>query len=196
MSFPGIVLTFAFINNIILVQCLGFCPVVHLPRRRLAILTLGGMVTIAMAGAALVATLVNRYVLIGWGLTSLQIMVFVLIGTGIVYALDGAVKRLMPALGLSLGAGAPGMSAHCAIVGTVLLCVRADFSPWESLAAGIASGLGFALALGLIAVIQAKLELENVPRALRGAPITFITAGLLSLGFMALDVVLLRPLVG
>jgi electron transport complex protein RnfA len=196
MSFFGILLSFSFVGNIVFVQCLGWCPLVSPPKKPAAALGAGGAVAFAMTCAVLVSYIIEKLILVSPVLRGVRLMIFVLLVAGIVYLIEQGVRWLMPALHRTMGAYAPGVSANCAILGAVFLSLKSDFSLAAGVLAGFASGLGFALALLLLSVIRDKLERENVPQALRGAPIAFITAGLLALGFLALDVAFLRNIFG
>ncbi|MBN2353163.1 MAG: hypothetical protein JXD23_11380 [Spirochaetales bacterium] len=196
MSVFSIIITFAFTGNIVFIQCLGWCPMLHPPKKTGSAIGSACAVVFVMTCSTLVSQVVGRYLLVGPVLSSFRIMCFVLMVTGFLFATERAVRRFWPALRLSLGASIPAVSANCAVLGTVFMSLKNDFSPAEGTLAGFASGLGFLLAVLLMSSIRERLDLENVPRALRGAPIAFITAGLISLGFVALDVALLSHIFG
>ena len=91
----------------------------------------------------------------------------------------------MPALYNALGVFLPLITVNCAIMGGVLFMVERDYNFGESLTYGVGAGLGWAIAIALLAAIREKLKYSDVPAPLRGLGITFITVGLMSLGFMS-----------
>ncbi len=189
MSVFGIIIIFAFTGNIVFVQCLGWCPVLNVPKKTSAAIGSACAVAFVMTCSTLVAKLLDRFVLAGPVLSSFRIMAFVLTVTGIVLLTENGVRLLWPTLHRVMGASIPVLSANCAILGAVFLSLRPGFSVAESVLAGFSSGAGYLLALLLLSAVRDRVEQENVPKALRGAPIAFIAAGLL-----ALDVALLSRL--
>mgnify|MGYP002655522612 CR=1 FL=1 len=93
--------------------------------------------------------------------------------------------KFVPSLYNALGVFLPLITVNCAIMGGVLFMVERDYNFGESIVYGIGSGLGWALAISALAGIREKLKYSDVPAPLRGLGITFITVGLMSLGFMS-----------
>lgn len=196
MSVFSIIVTFAFTGNIVFIQFLGWCPLVRPPRKMPVLIGSACAIAFVMTCSSFVAQVVGRYLLVGPVLSTFRIMFFVLLVTGFLYATERIVRRFWPALRLALGASVPAVGANCALLGTVFLVLKNDFTPAEGALAGFSAGVGFFLALLIMSVIKERLDRENVPRALRGAPLAFITAGLVSLVFVALDAALLSHLFG
>ena len=105
----------------------------------------------------------------------------------IVQILEMFLDKYVPALYNALGVFLPLITVNCAILGSTLLMVERDYSFPESVAFGLGSGFGWALAIVALAGIREKLKYSDVPEGLRGLGITFITVGLMSLGFMSLS---------
>ncbi len=93
--------------------------------------------------------------------------------------------RFMPALYSALGVFLPLITVNCAILGGSLFMVERDYNFAESVTYGLGSGVGWALAITALAGVREKMKYSDVPEGLRGLGITFITVGLMSLGFMA-----------
>jgi electron transport complex protein RnfA len=106
------------------------------------------------------------------------------------------ITKLSPDLYKALGIYLPLITTNCAVLGIALINARNNYNLIESFLAGIAAGVGFFIAIILMSAIRERLERENVPQALRGAPIAFLTAGLMALGFMAFDNALLKNILG
>ena len=103
----------------------------------------------------------------------------------IVQILEMVLDKFIPALYAALGVFLPLITVNCAILGASLFMVERDYNFGESLVYGFGAGVGWALAIVLLAAIREKLKYSDVPPGLRGLGITFITVGLMSLGFMS-----------
>jgi len=104
-----------------------------------------------------------------------------------VQILEMFLDKFVPALYNALGVFLPLITVNCAILGATLFMVERDYSFSESVAFGLGSGFGWALAIVALAGIREKLKYSDVPDGLRGLGITFVTVGLMSLGFMSLS---------
>ncbi len=196
MSYVGVILTFVFVNNLVLSQLLGVCPFVGVPRRTGESLVLGCAVTFVLSLSALATWAVYRMALVPLRMEYLQTVTFVLVIVGLVRLLEKGVQRVSPPLRRALGVYLPMLSTNCAVLGMALIAVRSGYGALESFVAGIAAGAGFLLALVIMSSIREKLDAEWVPHPLRGVPITFVTAGLMALAFLAFDRALLQSLLG
>ena len=102
-----------------------------------------------------------------------------------VQIVEMALDKFMPALYSALGIFLPLIAVNCAILGSSLFMVERDYNFTESIVFGAGNGIGFALALIALAAIREKMRYSDVPAGLRGLGITFITTGLMAIGFMA-----------
>lgn len=117
-------------------------------------------------------------------LTYLRTIAFILVIATLVQFVEMVVHKLSPGLYRSLGIYLPLITTNCAIMGVSLLNINENYNFIESIVNGAASGIGFTLALVLMAGLREKLEYANLPQALKGAPIAFIMAGLMSMAFL------------
>ena len=106
------------------------------------------------------------------------------------------IRKISPELYKALGIYLPLITTNCAVLGIAFICVNNEYSILQSVVAGFAAGLGFTLAIILMSSIREKLDRVKVPKALRGAPIAFISAGLMALAFMAFDMAILKNIFG
>ena len=107
------------------------------------------------------------------------------------------IQKFSPPLYRALGIYLPLITTNCAVMGVALIAVVDEsFGPLKSFFAGFSAGVGFLLAIVIMSSLREKLETEWIPRAFRGIPIAFITAGLMALAFMAFDKALLNNLFG
>jgi len=196
MSYIAIIITFVFINNFILTQFLGLCPFIGVSKNIESAVGMGFAVTFVMAIASVVTWLVYYYILIPFGLTYLQTITFILVIASLVQLVEMIVQRISPPLYKALGIFLPLITTNCAVLGIALINVTSSYNLLESFIAGISAGLGFLLAIVLMANIRERLELEQVPKPFKGVPIAFISGGLMALAFMAFDKALLTNLLG
>jgi electron transport complex protein RnfA len=106
------------------------------------------------------------------------------------------IQKLSPPLYKALGIYLPLITTNCAVLGIALIAVRNEYNAPESFVAGFSAGIGFLLVMLLMSTLREKLDIEWVPKPLKGVPIAFITGGLMALAFMAFDKALLKNLLG
>jgi electron transport complex protein RnfA len=145
---------------------------------------MGMAVIFVMTLASLATNLIYNFILVPLNLLFLQIIVFILVIASLVQLVEIVLEKVSPALYRALGIYLPLITTNCAILGLALLNVIKGHSAIQAIVFGLGAGIGFALALLIMAGIRERLELADVPIALQGAAITLITAGLLSLAFM------------
>ncbi len=196
MTYIGIIITYTFVQNFVLVELLGLCPFVDVSRKPEAAVGLGLAVTFVMSLSSLLTWVVFHVVLVPLGLGFLQVLTFLLVIVALVQFLDLVMQRVSSALYRMLGSYLPLITANCAILGIALIAVRSQYNALESLVAGFAAGGGFLLVTVLMAVLRERLELEWVPKPFRGIPAAFISAGLMAMAFLAFDKAFLSGLLG
>lgn len=196
MSYIGIIITFVFINNFILAQFLGLCPFIGVSRNTDSAVGMGFAVIFVMSMASLATWAVYRLILVPLHIEYLQTISFILIIAALVQLVEMVIMKISPPLYKALGIYLPLITTNCAVLGIALIAVRSDYNALESFVAGIAAGIGFLLAIVVMSTIRERLDKEWVPKPFRGVPISFITAGLMALAFMAFDKALLKNLIG
>jgi electron transport complex protein RnfA len=178
------------INNIVFTLMIGICPLCGVTRKLSGAAWMGVAVMIVMGATSLVTWLVNRYVLVPHSIQYLQTMVFILIIVSLVQFLEMALEKFWPLVYEALSAYLPIIATNCAVLAVCLLnagrnpVTGRSFTLIEAFVNGVASGAGFLLALLLLSGIQHRLELSHVPASMKGLPITFLSAGLVSLAFL------------
>lgn len=172
------------VNNFVLTRFLGICPFLGVSRKVETALGMGMAVIFVITLASLVTNLIYNFVLVPLNLLFLHIIVFILVIASLVQLVEIILEKISPALYRALGIYLPLITVNCAILGLALLNVIKGYNAIQAIAFGLGAGIGFALALLIMAGIRERLELADVPVALQGAAITLITAGLLSLVFM------------
>ena len=137
-----------------------------------------------MTITAIVTWLLNNFILIPLELEILQTVSFILVIASLVQLVEMYIRKISKPLYEVLGIYLPLITTNCAIMGFALFAVSREYDFIESLGFGIGSGIGFTLALVIMAGIREELELANVPKVFQGAGITMIVAGCLALAFM------------
>lgn len=172
------------INNFVLSYFLGICPFIGVSNKISSAVSMGLATTFVMVLTAMVSWLLYFLVLVPYGLEFLQIPSFILVIAALVQFVEMVIKKVSQPLYRALGIFLPLITTNCAILGLALLLVMRDYTFPESLVFGLGAGAGFTLALIIMAGIREELELADVPKGFRGAPITLIVAGILALAFM------------
>jgi electron transport complex protein RnfA len=175
----------ALVNNFVLVQLLGVCPFIGGTQRVDGAIGLSLAMALVLTLAAGASQLVDLYVLRPYGLEYLRLFALLLVIGAAVGVTELAVRRFAPLLQRVLGLYVPLVATNCAVLGVALINTTASRSFVAALFYGTGAALGFGLALTLFAGLRERVALADVPFAFRGAPITFVTAGILSLAFMA-----------
>lgn len=183
-----------FIENLALAFFLGMCTFIAISKKIETALGLG----IAVVVVQVITVPVNNLILngllkdgaLGWlgvhvDLTFLGLISYIGVIAAIVQILEMFLDKFVPALYNALGVFLPLITVNCAILGGSLFMVERDYNFAESVTYGIGSGIGWALAITALAGVREKLKYSDVPGGLQGLGITFITVGLMSLGFMA-----------
>lgn len=184
LEYISIIITAILVNNIVFAQFLGICPFIGVSKNLDSAAGMGMAVTFVMAIATLATWLVQHYLLVPFGLVYLQTIAFILIIAILVQMLEIVMKKTSPSLYASLGVFLPLITTNCAVLGVAIIVAQKDMPLLQSVIYAIATALGFTLALVMMAGIREQLEVADVPRPMRGAPIALIVAGLLAMAFM------------
>ncbi len=194
MSYIGIIITYVFVQNFILVQFMGLCPFIGVSRNSESALGMGMAVTFVTAVASVVCYAVYTYLLVPFDLAYLETISFILVIAALVQMVEMVIRKMSPSLYKALGIFLPLITTNCAVLGIAIINIDEGYNMLESFFAGLAAGLGFTLAIVLMSNIREKLELTPVRKVFTGVPIAFISAGLMALAFMAFDSSLLTNL--
>ncbi len=184
LEYLAIIFTAILANNIVFAQFLGICPFIGVSKNMSSAFGMGMAVTFVMAVATAVTWLLQHFVLAPLGLVYVQTIAFILVIAVLVQMLEIVMKKTSPALYAALGVFLPLITTNCAVLGVAIIVAQKDFGFLHSLVYTVATALGFAMALALMAGIRMQLELSDVPRSMRGVPIALITAGILAMAFM------------
>lgn len=174
----------AIVNNFVLIYFLGICPFLGVSNKIEKAFSMGLATTFVMVLAAMVTWMINNFILIRFNLPFLQYVSFIIVIASLVQFVEMFIRKTSPTLYRSLGIFLPLITTNCAILGLALLSALREYNFIQSIVFGLAAGVGFTLALCIMAGIREELELAPIPESFKGAPITLIIAGLLALAFM------------
>jgi Na+-translocating ferredoxin:NAD+ oxidoreductase subunit A len=184
MEYILIIISAVFVNNIVLTRFLGICPFLGVSNKFSSALGMSGGVVFVMTMATVVTFLINQYVLVPLNVHFLQTIIYILVIAALVQIVEIILKKVSPALYQALGVYLPLITTNCTILGVALLVVQNNMTLAKAIVFAVANGAGFAFALLLFAGVRERMELSDIPEALKGVPISLITAGLLSMAFM------------
>ncbi|TVR05324.1 MAG: electron transport complex subunit RsxA [Spirochaetaceae bacterium] len=185
MQFIVLIISAAVVNNFVLTYFVGVCPFIGVSKKIDSALSMGIAVTFVMTITATVTWLINRYILIGLGLPFLEYVSYIVVIASLVQFVEMFIKKTSPALYRTLGIFLPLITTNCAILFVALLLTMREYGFLESIVFGIGGGLGFTLAIVIMAGIREQLEVADIPKPFQGAAITLIVAGIIALSFMA-----------
>jgi len=171
------------VQNFVLYYFLGICPFLGVSKKIDSALSMGLAVTFVMSITAIVSWLINNLILIPYDLGYLQIVSFILVIASLVQLVEMFIRKISPPLYQALGIYLPLITTNCAIMGLALIAALNEYSFVETVIFGFGSGLGFTLAIVLMAGIREQLDLSDVPEPLKGAGIALIVAGIMALAF-------------
>ncbi len=185
MDYFVLIIAAIFVNNIVLAQYLGNCPFIGTSKDSGVAIGMGLAVVFVGTMAASITWCVQKYLLGPNDLGYLQTICFILVIAALVQFVEMFLKKVIPPLYKSLGIFLPLITTNCAVLGIAIICQREAYTLIETIIFSIASGVGFMLALVVLASIRERLDLARVPVSMKGTPIALIMAGLMSLAFFA-----------
>jgi Na+-translocating ferredoxin:NAD+ oxidoreductase subunit A len=178
-----LIIAASLINNFVFTRFLGLCIFFGVTKRMETAVGMSITFTSVMMISAALSWLIFNHIMVPLGITFLKIIVFIGVVAGFVQASDTMMRKVSPGLYHKLGIYLALISTNCIILAVPLLNAGEHYSFLESLAFAFGSGIGFALALIIMASIREKLELADVPGPFKGLPIAFIVTGLIALAF-------------
>lgn len=190
-SLFSIAVTYAIINNVVLSQFLGICPFLGVSKKTETAAGMGGAVIFVITIAAFVTGVINKFILanealinMGIDLRYLKTIIFILVIASLVQFVEMFLKKAMPALYQSLGVFLPLITTNCAVLGVALNAITYEYDILQTVVYGLATGVGFFIAIVLMAGIREKIEYNDIPKAFQGTAIVLMAAALMSIAFM------------
>ena len=173
----------AFINNVVLSQFLGLCAFLGVSKKMDTAAGMGGAVIFVITISSFVTALIYKFLLLPLNVTYLQTIVFILVIAALVQFVEMFLKKSSPSLYNALGLYLPLITTNCAVLGVALINVQKSYGIVESVVNGLATAVGFTIAIVLMAGIREKIEYNDVPESFKGSPIVLLTACLMAIAF-------------
>lgn len=174
-------------ENYVLCKFLGICPFLGVSKKVNTALGMSGAVIFVMVLATAVTYPVYMWLLVPAGLGYLETIVFILIIAGLVQLVEIVLKKFIPALYNSLGIYLPLITTNCAVLGVTMLVIEKtgeSYGYLHALVNALGAGVGFLVAMVMFAGVRQRLESCDIPKSLKGLPITLVAASLVSLSFL------------
>ena len=190
-SLFAIAVTYAVVNNVVLSQFLGICPFLGVSKKTETAAGMGGAVIFVITVAAFVTGVIYKFILaneallnMGIDLRYLKTIVFILVIASLVQFVEMFLKKMMPPLYQSLGVFLPLITTNCAVLGVALNAITYEYNLLETVVYGLATGIGFFIAIVLMAGIREKIEYNDIPKPFQGTATVLLVATLMSIAFM------------
>ena len=172
------------INNFVFTRYLGLCIFFGVTKKMETAVGMSITFTSVMVISSALSWVIYKAIMIPLNLTFLKIVIFIGIVAGFVQAADTIMRKVSPGLYYKLGIYLALITTNCIILAVPLINAGENYSFLQSLSFALGSGIGFALALIIMASIRERLELADVPKSFQGLPIAFIVTGLIALAFL------------
>ena len=190
-SLFSIAVTYAIINNVVLSQFLGICPFLGVSKKTETAAGMGAAVIFVITIAAFVTGIINKFILanealiqMGIDLRYLKTIVFILVIASLVQFVEMFLKKSMPPLYESLGVFLPLITTNCAVLGVALNAITYEYDILQTVVYGLATGVGFFIAIVLLAGIREKIEYNDIPKPFQGTAIVLMASALMAIAFM------------
>ena len=189
-----IIISAIFVNNILLSQFLGICPFLGVSNKLSTATGMSGAVCFVITLATIVTYLINKYLLLPFGLEFLQTSAFILVIAALVQIVEIVLKKISPSLYQALGIFLPLITTNCAVLGVAITVVTKEFAYGgaephllnlgEATVYAFATSVGYGIAMILFAGLREHLAGNQVPQAFKGLPIALITVGIMAMAFL------------
>ncbi len=171
------------IDNVVLIQFLALCPFIGMTTDTGKAIGMGIATSFVMVLATVATWPLYYYVLAPLGLTFLQTLVFILVIASLVQLVEFYLKKSAPALYSSMGVYLALITTNCAILAVTLNCISKEYNFAQSIVYAVGSAAGFLISMVLMSGIRQRIKIAPVPNFLKGTPVLFVAAGLLSMAF-------------
>ena len=187
----SIAVTYAIVNNVVLSQFLGICPFLGVSKKTETAAGMGAAVIFVITIAAFVTGIINKFILanealiqMGIDLRYLKTIVFILVIASLVQFVEMFLKKSMPPLYESLGVFLPLITTNCAVLGVALNAITYEYDILQTVVYGLATGVGFFIAIVLLAGVREKIEYNDIPKPFQGTAIVLMASALMAIAFM------------
>lgn len=173
----------ALINNVVLSQFLGLCPFLGVSKKTNTAAGMGVAVTFVLTISSALAYVVYKQVLVRFNVEYLETIVFILLIAALVQFVEMVLKKFIPPLYKALGVYLPLITTNCSVLGIVIINVQKEYNFVQGIVNALGTGIGFTIAIIILAGLREKMEYNKISPAFKGMPIVLITAGLMAIAF-------------
>ncbi|MFT5716651.1 MAG: electron transport complex protein RnfA [Oleiphilaceae bacterium] len=178
-----LLLTTSLVNNVVLAQFLGLCPFMGVSNKVSSAFGMGMATTFVLTLSCTAGWILEHYLLIPLDLGFLRLLSFILLIAVFVQLTEIMVADQSPQLHKILGIFLPLITTNCAVLGVALLTIKEELNFLQTMLYGFGSSMGFTLVIVIFAGLRERMTLCRIPPSMEGAPIGFITAGILAMAF-------------
>lgn len=171
------------VDNFVLSKFLGICPFLGVSKKLNTAMGMSMAVIAVMVLSTALTYPVYFYILVPNRIEYLQTIVFIVVIAALVQSIEMMLKKLLPPLYNALGVYLPLITTNCAVLGVTILNIDKGYDFWQAIVNSFGAGVGFLLAMFLFAGVRSRVDNADVPRFLKGLPITLISASLVSVSF-------------
>lgn len=186
MNLFTIAFTALIIENVVLNNFLGMCPTIGVSKKLSSAIGMGLAVVFVIFGSSILTWLIYHFILVPMSIQYMDLLVFILVIAAFVQFVELFVKKTSPALYKSLGIYLPLITTNCVVLFVALENISRGYNFVEMLVYNLSVSVGFCLILIIFSTIRERLDAATTPKAFKGAPIAFITFGLMALAFSGL----------
>ncbi|SER61497.1 electron transport complex protein RnfA [Lachnobacterium bovis] len=179
-----IAISSAIVNNVVLSQFLGICAFLGVSKKKETAAGMGGAVVFVITMSAFITSLIYKFILKPLDIEYLKTIVFILVIAALVQFVEMFLKKSIPSLYKALGVYLPLITTNCAVLGVAINSVTYDYNVLESVVYGFTTGIGFLIAIVLMAGIREKIEYNDIPKTFQGTATVLLIACLMSIAFM------------
>ena len=172
------------VNNVVLVKILGLCPFMGVSKKLETAYGMGAATTFVLTVATGASYIIDHFLLVPFGLEYLRTLSFIVTIAAIVQLTEMVIAKTSPTLQQTLGIYLPLITTNCAVLGVTILNIDKGYGFAQSLVNALGAGLGFLLAMVMFAGVRERLESADIPKGLRGLPITLVAASIVSVSFL------------
>ncbi|MDD4213029.1 MAG: RnfABCDGE type electron transport complex subunit A [Bacilli bacterium] len=181
MSIIAWIVEATLIQNVILSRFLGTCPFLGVSTKRESAVGMGLAVTLVVGISAIVAWVLDHYLLVPFEIKYMRTIVFIFVIAGLVQIIEMFLKKVIPSLYKSLGIYLPLITTNCAVLGMATFVTTQNFEFLKTVVYSFASGFGFFLVIYIFSALREKMETSPIPTPFKGIPVALITAGLMAM---------------
>ncbi len=181
----AIFFSMALVNNMVLVKFLGLCPFFGVSKKSSSAISMGLAVMLVMLVASAATWPLFHLLLVPYGFEFMRTVIFILVIASLVQIIEMSIKRTNVTLYNALGIFLPLITTNCAVLGITFINIDQQYGFVQSIVAALGAGVGFTLVLIIMSGIRERLDLADIPKVFKGAPIAFLIAGMLGLAFLA-----------